>query len=555
MWARVVLACAAVLAGARAWPGGAVCAQRAAGAGGARYVAFLSPGPGPGPGPAALVESAWAGRGRLRACWARRDPRLARAFRAACARRPPAAPGAALRRDLAALWRHRAACADPAPSGGSRRRRGWTLPGTLWCGAGDSAGNASELGLFRGPDRCCREHDRCSAQIAALQFNYGIRNYRLHTVSHCDCDARFRQCLLALNDTISNIIGVTFFNLLEVPCFVLEESEECVQWHWWGGCERYGVVPLARMVQQSQYHYSLPTEETHSPAVQPSGKGRKPSRAGRKRLRQGLGRNPGLRQAQRPPTAQWSQGPGTLSSASARDKAEPTTRHPAAQWGLEPGPPTAMTVLEQDLAGGRRLPEGAQEGAGGSAHPACTEDGTIGSSPAVEQCGATPAPAVEGRRQQGLGRVCRCYKHLDKCEHQIAPREVKYELHNVDTRMLFHCNCTRRLARFLRRARDLGDVEVAVLADRIAMDCFVLEPPADCSLGEGSQHNCITATRAVLVPARHLKKTLRRWGPPHVTSKAEHPYWKTQDSGGTLYEQCLRLALEQKLGAQPHAVP
>lgn len=46
---------------------------------------------------------------------------------------------------------------------------------------------------------------------------------------------RFRQCLLALNDTISNIIGVTFFNLLEVPCFVLEESEECVQWHWWGG--------------------------------------------------------------------------------------------------------------------------------------------------------------------------------------------------------------------------------------------------------------------------------------------------------------------------------
>ncbi|KAF4795110.1 Phospholipase A2 isozymes PA3A/PA3B/PA5 [Turdus rufiventris] len=90
-------------------------------------------------------------------------------------------------------------------------------------------------GLFRGPDRCCREHDQCWAQITALQFNYGIRNYRLHTVSHCDCDTRFRRCLLAINDTVSNIIGVTFFNLLEVPCFVLEESEECVQWHWWGG--------------------------------------------------------------------------------------------------------------------------------------------------------------------------------------------------------------------------------------------------------------------------------------------------------------------------------
>ncbi|NXX60531.1 PA2G3 phospholipase, partial [Scopus umbretta] len=134
----------------------------------------------------------------------------------------------------------------------------------------------------------------------------------------------------------------------------------------------------------------------------------------------------------------------------------------------------------------------------------------------------------------GPGRVCRCYKHLDKCKHQIASCEVKYQLHNVDTRTLFHCNCTRRLARFLRRAKDLSGVEVAVLANHIAMDCFVLELPTDCSLGKGPQHNCITAIRAVRVPAQHLKKALRRWGPPHVTSKAEHLDWKTQDSGGTL---------------------
>ncbi|KAM9259613.1 LOW QUALITY PROTEIN: group 3 secretory phospholipase A2 [Cariama cristata] len=554
MWVRVVLACAVVCACAcaSAWPGGAVCARRAAGAGGASYVAFLSGG---GPGPAALVESAWAGRGRLRACWVRRDPHLARAFRAACARRPPVAEGAAVP-GPAALWRRRAACADPASPGRRRRRRGWTLPGTLWCGAGDSAANASELGLFRGPDRCCREHDQCSAQITALQFNYGIRNYRLHTVSHCDCDARFRQCLLALNDTISNIIGVTFFNLLEVPCFVLEESEECVQWHWWGGCERYGVVPLARMVQQSQYHYSLPTEKTGSPDVQPPGKGRKSSRAGRKQLRQGLGQNPGLHQARRPAAAQQLQ-PRFLVPVSTRDKAERTTRHPVAQWVLEPAPPTAMTILEQDLSGGRRAPGAAQQ-AGGSAHTACmahSQDGSTGSSLAREQCRATHMPAVEGHRQQGLGRVCRCYKHLDKCKHHIAPNEVKYQLHNADTRVLFHCNCTRRLARFLRRAGDLNDVEVAVLSDRIATDCFFLEPPTDCSLAEGSQHNCITAMRAVLVPAQHLKKTVRQWGPPPVTSKAKHPDWNTQDSGGTLYEQCLQLALEQKLGTQHHTVP
>ena len=169
-------------------------------------------------------------------------------------------------------------------------------------------------------------------------------------------------------------------------------------------CERYGVVPLARMVQQRQYHYSPPAEEVGSPAVQPLSKKRKPSRAGHKRLHQGLQQNPGLRQAQRPATAQRLRGPGTLSPASARDKVEPPTKHLAAPWGLEPSPPTAMTVLEQDLAGGRRAPGGAQQGAGGSAHPACKahpEDGGIRSSPAVERCRATPVPAPAGPRQRG----------------------------------------------------------------------------------------------------------------------------------------------------------
>ncbi|XP_064248830.1 group 3 secretory phospholipase A2 isoform X1 [Passer domesticus] len=540
MWARAVLGCAALCACARAWPGGAVCAREAAGAGGARYVAFLSAGTATGP---ALVESVWAAPGRLRACWARREPRLARAFRAACAHRPPAAPGAALRRALSALWRRRAACTDPVPPGPQRRRRrrGWTLPGTLWCGAGNSAGNWSELGLFRGPDRCCREHDQCWAQITALQFNYGIRNYRLHTVSHCDCDARFRRCLLSINDTVSNIIGVTFFNLLEVPCFVLEESEECIQWHWWGGCERYGVVPLARMVQQNQYHPSLPSEERGSPTVQPPGK-RSFSRTGRKRFRQELRAKPGRRQARKPKTAQQPQVPGT--TASARDKAELTTRHPAVQWGLEPGHTTALTVSGRDLVG-------AEQGAGISARP---RYGSLRPSPATAQCGATPVPAVKGRRQQGPGRGCRCNKHLGKCEHQIAPHEVRYQLHNVDSRTLFHCNCTRRLARCLHRARDCSDMDLAVLADRITTDCFVLELPAACSPGRGLQHSsCTMVTRAVLVPAQRLRKLLRRWGPLRVSSKAKHPHWKTHAVGGTPCEQCQHLVVEQT-PAWPHTV-
>ncbi|KAI1232849.1 hypothetical protein IHE44_0006029, partial [Lamprotornis superbus] len=412
-------------------------------------------------------------------------------------------------------------------SSGGRREHPVSLRGAALIGA--------SAGLFRGPDRCCREHDQCWAQITALQFNYGIRNYRLHTVSHCDCDARFRRCLLAINDTVSNIIGVTFFNLLEVPCFVLEESEECVQWHWWGGCERYGVVPLARMVQQNQYHPSLPAEEF-------SGKGRNFSRAGHKQLRQELRTKPGRHRARRLKTAQQPQDPG--SPASARDKAELTTRHPAVQWELEPGPATALTMSGEDLVG-------AEQGAGSSARPWY---GSIGSSPATAQCGATPMPAVKGRRQQGPSRGCRCNKHLGKCEHQIAPHETRYQLHNMESQTLLHCNCTRRLARCLRRVKDCSDMDVAILADHITMDCFVLELPAACSPGRGSQHSCTTVARAVLVPARQLKKILRRWGPLQLSSKAKRPHWKTQARGRTFCEQCQHLVLEQTPGAWPHTV-
>jgi secretory phospholipase A2 len=61
------------------------------------------------------------------------------------------------------------------------------VPGTLLsCCSFPSA----HAGLFQGPDLCCREHDRCPQTISPLQYNYGIRNFRFHTISHCDCDAR-----------------------------------------------------------------------------------------------------------------------------------------------------------------------------------------------------------------------------------------------------------------------------------------------------------------------------------------------------------------------------
>uniref|UniRef100_A0A670JKY5 phospholipase A2 n=1 Tax=Podarcis muralis TaxID=64176 RepID=A0A670JKY5_PODMU len=313
--------------------------------------------------PPALVQSAWDSRGRLQGCAWRTEPSLISRYAELCAD-PHGSPlirsywGPELQRRLPALDAQKDSCrAPPGEAGAGRRgvledrghkrvRRGWTMPGTLWCGAGDSAGNFTELGVFQGPDVCCREHDMCEAQISALGYKFGMRNFRLHTISHCECDERFKQCLLDQNDTISNLVGISFFNLLEIPCFVLENSEQCLEWHWWGGCKEYGLKPLARLVEQSQYHAALPYVESSSPVTPPP-----------------------------PPRRHWGKG----------------RKH------------------------------------GSVTRPILTSK--------PDRIAHFPVPQ---------SRSCSCYRRLDQCPYRIGPNEVKYQLHNVDSRTLFHCNCTRR---------------------------------------------------------------------------------------------------------------
>nr|XP_021406528.1 protein PROCA1 [Lonchura striata domestica] len=132
-----------------------------------------------------------------------------------------------------------------APPGRARARRGLTYPGTLWCGAGSNADSYEQLGEHRDTDRCCRDHDHCQHVIHPFSARYGYRNLRWHTISHCDCDQRLKECLRRVNDTASRVVGQAFFNVIQVPCFEFTYREECVEPYLYVWCKTYNTVAVA----------------------------------------------------------------------------------------------------------------------------------------------------------------------------------------------------------------------------------------------------------------------------------------------------------------------
>ncbi|XP_027718975.1 group 3 secretory phospholipase A2 [Vombatus ursinus] len=528
-----------------------------------RSLSFLNRGPDG----LALFHASWDEQGHLLECaWWDRTP-IILPYQAACARERGSktrsgilahTPSPALQRAVEALQERRDACGrteeEPPSAGregikasaegeeelqaaaGHRRvRRGWTVPGTLWCGVGDSAGNSTELGIFQGPDLCCREHDLCAHNIAPFQYNYGIRNYRFHTISHCDCDSRFQGCLQSQQDAVSDFVGTTFFNLLEIPCFVLEEKEACIQWHWWGGCKKYGPIPQARLLQQSRYNVTQ---------TQP-GHGAKPSGRRQERQRHRM-------QSKGP------KGPGSHDHPSPPLPSSPQKANIGAQPPSPtlPGlPPSLVTTPGKQVrvAGDhytKGSPQGRGHGPGGrQAARGPTEVAAQGPPETPVPDDARPKPSlhpVDKKIYPDFSEACQCYWQLDQCQHKIEPGETKYQVYNSENHTLFHCNCTRRLAKVLRTKRP-NEVEDK-LWNLLALTCFELRWPEDCEPSDG----CRDDPRAVVVPARYLRRLWKKQAGwlSKATGKAEKRMKRRERSLGawghrqelrgavTLYDKC-----------------
>ncbi|CAH1112166.1 unnamed protein product [Psylliodes chrysocephalus] len=120
------------------------------------------------------------------------------------------------------------------------------VPGTKWCGKGYSADKYTRLGGFSKTDRCCRKHDlRCPFWINGFETKYGLFNWRINTLMHCNCDERFRACLKRVRSGDANMVGRLFFNVVQTKCFVLKPKKTCVRHSWWGKCEKFKIVKQA----------------------------------------------------------------------------------------------------------------------------------------------------------------------------------------------------------------------------------------------------------------------------------------------------------------------
>ncbi|XP_072228794.1 group 3 secretory phospholipase A2 [Leuresthes tenuis] len=141
-----------------------------------------------------------------------------------------------------------------------RVKRGFIVPGTLWCGSGNKAPSYADLGVFSDTDGCCREHDQCKHSILSFHSEFGVFNSNIFTMSHCDCDNKFRSCLREANDSIADVVGYTFFNLLKLQCFTFSHKLQCMQRNWFGMCKETQMALYADIHPPTLYESAQQTE-------------------------------------------------------------------------------------------------------------------------------------------------------------------------------------------------------------------------------------------------------------------------------------------------------
>ncbi|AWP06803.1 putative group 3 secretory phospholipase A2-like [Scophthalmus maximus] len=347
--------------------------------------------------------------------------------------------------------------------GKARRKRGWLFPGTLWCGKGSEAVRYEDLGMFENADRCCREHDHCSHIIPSFTVNYGVFNSHFYTLSHCDCDLRFRRCLLDVNDTIASMVGYSFFSILRIPCFDLKQQKGCTQMYWWGMCKEAKEAPFAIFMSPLPYNSSDVTTPKQSRCC---GSRRRDTfwplcksclaQETTSRMTTGTAATA----ADSPPDRVT-----TLRTSPLREATD-TPKQDASKilWNTATKRKTTATVRED----GEPLKPMDSHLLGDNTTQKAMGGDIVAQSIHVKrnfkQSNALPDHEL----------LCGSLKHLDDCNLQIPPLEKKYDLQNMDSKTAYHCDCTTRLAVQIKSFKQ-PSILPTVLRDFVSPYCFKLK--------------------------------------------------------------------------------
>ncbi|XP_029300812.1 group 3 secretory phospholipase A2 [Cottoperca gobio] len=359
-----------------------------------------------------------------------------------------------------------------------RVKRGFIVPGTLWCGSGNKAPSYEDLGVFTDTDSCCREHDQCKDTILSFHSKFGVFNRNIFTMSHCDCDNKFHSCLMEGNDSISDVVGYTFFNLLKMHCFELSLRLQCTERNWFGMCKETKMALYAEVHPPTLYESPNPTEVSMNGSII----------------------NTTI------PTELLGSSMSDSIAAAASTVPTPLTSSASIT-------PVTNTSTSEGPTSERR-------------------DDLKNTLPTKKQ---TPSELDITEAQLS----CAVYKDLDECRNKILPQRKRYGLHNPEARTLYHCNCTTRLFQTLAKQRQLTEVQ-ALLLGHVSQSCFLLqdctaENICTAVLVKAELPQLDQRSRADMEEQHHLQAIKLKVRRPNVRRA------KRKDRAVRLHKLCLRM--------------
>uniref|UniRef100_A0A8C6V2Y2 Phospholipase A2-like central domain-containing protein n=1 Tax=Neogobius melanostomus TaxID=47308 RepID=A0A8C6V2Y2_9GOBI len=339
-----------------------------------------------------------------------------------------------------------------------RRKRSWIFPGTLWCGTGSKAFGFDELGMFESADRCCREHDHCHHIIPAFTVNYGVFNPNFFTVSHCDCDQRFRQCLLNVNDTISSMVLYSFFKIMKVPCFELKVQKRCTELYWWGMCKVTQEAPYAIFKKPIDFNSSFTSKSEKSDSSK--------SATSKTRLSAGIQGIKPSRKKPRPKGKCNSKDPprgdtffrmttyGCRRNSGKQSMVAPHLQTPSLETDISSKTKRlkSLSVHSAVLITANRYVKAtsiAPTTALSSKRPDALQLKRVTTSPMIIGNRLSTEKSFQSQKKKyhltstfhiiPTRDLCESLKHLDECRYKIPPLKKRFGLKNLDTKPAYHC--------------------------------------------------------------------------------------------------------------------